>query len=1420
MSSYTYTDVSVGFFEQAAEVFAAYREKMTFKVLDIEKAPATQGFELYSYDFVVASNVLHATVSLKHTLENTRQLLKPGGRLLLLEITNSSPLRINTIMGALPGWWLGVHEGRIHAPTVPPGRWHSVLKTAGFSGIDTITPEIDALSWPFSVMSAQAVDDRVQFLRRPLAHHDTSIFLESVVVLGAASLESARIGEELNEQLARLCSQFTVLQGLPTEDEALTLDPMSTFINLVDIDYPIFKGMTAEKMDGLKRVFGLAKNIIWVTMGALADEPYHQASIDFSRTMAHEARHINLNHIDVSDLEHNISQRIAEHLLQQCALDQWIVGEDRQQKQELLWSKEPEVFLDRGHFKIPRVVDNADQNARLNSARRAILKPVSLSSSNVSIKLSPNSPPSLVEEPCLPTGKYDRDLVRVESSSLMALHIAAGTFLFLARGTDNATQEPVVVLSSRNSCKVDPIARVVVKIARIACSLLVAVASELLAMSLLELLSPGSRILVHCSPKDRFFAAALTRQAAANQVHVRFACGAQVQDPMWIELSARTPIHVLRRLLLPVNPTNFLDLTAASYPHSSELGLRIAGTLPMGCKHIDSSSLAHHQPSLHQSGGKELLTERLEKALANTQESATSIASEEIENLIIQPDRMFDLDASNHVANAIRWPLQGDVMVKVLPLDVKGLFSPNKSYLLVGLTGELGRSACEWMVSQGARYVCLTSREPMVDDKWLESFNEKNATIKVFPMDVTNKRSVERVVTEINSTCPPICGVINGAMVLRDSLFSNMSIDQMQQVLAPKIDGTNNLNEIFYNDKLDFFIMFSSAACVFGNAGQANYTAANGYITSFARKRRRRGLAASTVDIGQVAGIGYVENASQAVKDNLAKLGMMPISEPEYHQILAETIKAGYPTQNSQEGMADAAVTTGIRTYLYDEQLQGTWMHNPRFSHRIIQTEDVRTEAEAQTKKTLHPVKKQLVGATSKDQVVGILIECLSAKLRTILQMTDSKIEIETPLIELGVDSLVAVEVRSWFLKELKVDIAVLKVVGGASVSELCQIAFDKLPGELLAGMGQQEAQKSVMPQTQPQIAHSSAASERSSTTMGSQDSITGSSTQSTQESPPSKHSTDSVTSPSPAVAARRLVKSEPISLGQSRFWFLRQLLEDQTAFSVAFYYHVTGHLRVGDLERAVRIVTTRHEALRTRFVEDQTEADQAHQQVMSNSALRLEHKEIKMVEDVAIEYARLKAHVFDLANGDTLRIVLLSLSHSTHYLLINYHHIIMDGNSLQVLLSDLEKAYKNQSLGRPPRQYPDFSVAQRQLFESGEMNDELRYWKSIFPAGEQLPVLPLLPMACTGARVTMNNYDIHQVRCRLDARMAARVKSVSKAQRSTPFHLYLAAFKTMLFRLTDAQDLTVGIADANRIESDVIGSIGFFLNLLTLRFR
>jgi hybrid polyketide synthase/nonribosomal peptide synthetase ACE1 len=156
-ASYTFTDISSRFFLPAEEEFGKDAHRMIFKTLNMEKDPKAQGFVEGSYDVLVAMNVLHVfSVDMEATMVNIRRLLKPGGFLIVGELTSTDLLFTGMTVGTLPGWWIGAKTGRPSGPLLSLGQWDAILKNTGFAGIDTVTPDINT-SLPISVFVAQAV---------------------------------------------------------------------------------------------------------------------------------------------------------------------------------------------------------------------------------------------------------------------------------------------------------------------------------------------------------------------------------------------------------------------------------------------------------------------------------------------------------------------------------------------------------------------------------------------------------------------------------------------------------------------------------------------------------------------------------------------------------------------------------------------------------------------------------------------------------------------------------------------------------------------------------------------------------------------------------------------------------------------------------------------------------------------------------------------------------------------------------------------------------------------------------------------------------------------------------------------------------------------------------------------------------------
>ncbi|GIK06559.1 hypothetical protein Aspvir_002209 [Aspergillus viridinutans] len=278
-----------------------------------------------------------------------------------------------------------------------------------------------------------------------------------------------------------------------------------------------------------------------------------------------------------------------------------------------------------------------------------------------------------------------------------------------------------------------------------------------------------------------------------------------------------------------------------------------------------------------------------------------------------------------------RDPVEQQSGTLVRPIDPSGLFSPNKTYVLIGLSGQMGQSITRWIVQSGGRHIVITSRNPNKDRLWTKELEKQGANVVIKAADVTKKQDMINLRNHILSTMPPIGGVANSAMLQSNCFFPDLTYDILQEVLRPKVDGSVVLDEVFSSDDLDFFLLFSSISAVVGQPFQANYDAANNFMTGLVSQRRARNLPASVINLGPVIGLGFIQNidssgGSEAVVSTLRGLDYMLVSVRELHHILAEAIVIGTSDETPE-------IITGLETV--SDNPPPFWHKSLLFSHII-----------------------------------------------------------------------------------------------------------------------------------------------------------------------------------------------------------------------------------------------------------------------------------------------------------------------------------------------------------------------------------------------------------------------------------------------------------------------------------------------------
>lgn len=202
-------------------------------------------------------------------------------------------------------------------------------------------------------------------------------------------------------------------------------------------------------------------------------------------------------------------------------------------------------------------------------------------------------------------------------------------------------------------------------------------------------------------------------------------------------------------------------------------------------------------------------------------------------------------------------------------------------------------------------------------------------------------------------------------MVLRDALFDNMPYEDFMKVLAPKVQGSQLLDELFHDAPLDFFIFFSSTTAVMGNSGQSNYIAGNMFMNALAAQRKKRGVVASSIDISSIIGLGYVERAEDLTEDTFLNMGYKPMSEQDLQQLFAEAIVLGHP-----DCLEVSELTTGVTPIYTDSQASDQYLKDVKFGHFIME----RLDTQAYTGNAAAvPVRVQLADVKTKVDAATVI---------------------------------------------------------------------------------------------------------------------------------------------------------------------------------------------------------------------------------------------------------------------------------------------------------------------------------------------------------------------------------------------------------------------------------------------------------------
>lgn len=383
-----------------------------------------------------------------------------------------------------------------------------------------------------------------------------------------------------------------------------------------------------------------------------------------------------------------------------------------------------------------------------------------------------------------------------------------------------------------------------------------------------------------------------------------------------------------------------------------------------------------------------------------------------------------------------------DVVPDMVPPDVPEVLPPlvpagqQACWLVSGGLAGFGQEVVRWLVARGVTHLLLLGRRgletPGAGD-FVHELQQQGVQLQVHACDVADAPALARVLAHGVATLPPLKGIVHGAAVFDDGVVHALNAERMARVMAPKLQGAWNLHQATRELPIEHFVLFSSVTTAIGNPGQANYVAANMALEALARVRAAQGLAATCVAWGPIGDAGYLTR-NTAVRDGLEqRLGRPPLTARQALDALGRLLAR--PAQ-PQRG-APTHIVANLEWRTLSRLLASA--SSARFAglNSALAPDGAGAEVEQDFRAQL--------AACSPSEAEARISQLVTRELAQILAIHGERIDPHRPLHDLGLDSLMAVELALALEQRLGIQLPVMLLNEAPSVHKISRRILERL---------------------------------------------------------------------------------------------------------------------------------------------------------------------------------------------------------------------------------------------------------------------------------------------------------------------------------------------------------------------------------------